>query len=85
MKPPQTIKPTRSEPACHAATPTTETPTIVAAASRTQSMRVAGPDSCRNSNDGRTRRTRNSGTSAKSTATSTPMRTPCPTAAPVRP
>jgi hypothetical protein len=40
-KPPDSTRPTRSEPACHAAVETSATPTASAAAHFTQSMRAA--------------------------------------------
>ncbi len=84
-KPPESIRPTGSDPACHAATPTSAAATAPVTPHLSQSMRPVCGTSLRSSSDGFTCRTSSSGTTENSSETSTPMASPCPTADALRP
>ena len=82
---PRASGPPRSDPACHAATPTSAAATPPVTPHFSQSMRPVRGTSLRRSSDGFTCRTSSSGTTENSSDTSTPMASPCPTADALRP
>ena len=74
------MRPTLSEPACQAATPTSAAATAPVTPHLSQSIRPVRGTSLRSSSEGLTCRTSSSGTTEKSSDTSTPIASPCPTA-----